>query len=152
MYLITGGIIGLIGLRVPTNGTSPTPPMNPTLNRTRMGVVKFYGRFGTHATSRTNVVVPIIVSMCRSHSFAFVAGAPPTPMLLGGTTNVRSNSNRPGGGGINAMAHSRIGRVTRAGVMSLGTTSMRTTVHVIRNATHSVNVAIRSWFGVRLLV
>lgn len=136
--------MNLVGLRVPTNGTAPTPPMNPTLNRRNMGVVSFAGRFGREAGGSINLVVPIIVAMFSSHSFAFVAGAPPTTILVGGTYNVRATSNIPGGRGITAVAGTRIRRVTRAGVPSLGTTSLRTTVDVVTNATHDVNVMMRS--------
>lgn len=144
---VTGGMTEVMGLRYRTNGTAPTPPVNPTLNRTNIGVVTFIGRFGRHATGRTNFVVPIRVAICRSHSFAFVAGAPPTTILLGGTTNLSGTSNRPGGGGMTGLNHSGIHRVTAAGVPSLGTGSIRTTVGVVRNATHDVNVRVISWFS-----
>lgn len=136
--------MNLVGLRVPTNGTAPTPPINPTLNRRNMGVITFAGSFGREAGGSTNLVVPMIVAICRSHSFAFVAGAPPTTILVGGTYNVSGTSNIPGGGGMTAVAGRRIRGVTRAGVPSLGTTSLRTTVSVVTNATHDVNVMMRS--------
>lgn len=141
---VTRGMVNFVGLRVPTKGTAPTPPINPTLNRRNMGVVTFAGRFGRHAGGSTNLVVPIIVAICTSRSFAFMAGAPPTTILVGGTYNVRDNSNIPGGAGITSVAGSRMEGVTRRGVPSLGTTAIRATVDVVTNATHSVNVAIMS--------
>ncbi len=121
--------------------------MNPTLNRRNIGVVTFAGRFGREAGGSINLVVPIMVAICTSHSFDFVAGAPPTTILVGGTYNVRDTSNAPGGGGITGVAERRVGGVTRAGVPSLGTTSIRSTVDVVTNATHDVNVRIMSWFS-----
>lgn len=149
-WSVTGGIITLVGLTVATNGTGPTPPVNPTLNRRKMGVVTFYGRCGTEARSGINLIVPIRVSIFRSHDFAFVLGAPPTSILVGGTTKVRHKSNRPHAGGINSVDHTRLHRVTRAGLPSLGTGSIRTTVGVIRKATHGVNIAITSWTVIRV--
>lgn len=145
MVRVTGGMRKCVGLRVPTKGTAPTPPINPTLKRRNMGVMRFAGRFGTEATSRKSLVVPMMVAICGSEDFDFVAGAPPTTILVGGTYGVRSNSNMPGGAGITAVAGTRIERVTRVGVPSLGTTSMRTTRDVVTKAYHSVNMIMRSW-------
>lgn len=142
---VTRGIMNLVGLRVPTKGTAPTPPINPTLNRRNMGVITFAGSFGRHAGGSVNLVVPMMVAMCTSHSFAFVAGAPPTTILLGGTYNVSDNSNMPGGAGMTRVAHRRVAGVTRRGVPSLGTNSLSTTVDVVSNATEDVNVAMISW-------
>lgn len=101
---VTGRITKLVGLRVGNNTTGPSPPMKPTLNSGNVGVVKFYGRFGTHARSGTNGMLPIIVACCASGSFSFMVGAPPTTMRLGRTTGVGDNSTRPGHRGITSLA------------------------------------------------
>lgn len=101
---VTGRITKLVGLRVGKNTTGPSPPIKPTLNSGKVGVVRFYGRFGTEARSGTNGVLPIVVACCTSGSFSFMVGAPPITVRLLRMTGMGDNSTRPGHGGITRLA------------------------------------------------
>ncbi len=101
---VTGRITKLVGLRVGKNTTGPSPPMNPTLNSGNVGVVSFYGTFGTEARRGTNGILPIMVACCASGSCSFVIGAPPMTVRLVRITGIGDNSTRPGHGGITRIA------------------------------------------------
>lgn len=101
---VTGRITKRVGLRVGKKTTGPSPPMKPTLNSGNVGVVRFYGRFGTEARSGTNGVLPIMVACCTSGSFSFIMGAPPITVRLLRTSGRGDNSTRPGHGGVTRVS------------------------------------------------
>ena len=74
-------VIGEVKLLVPAGKATPSPPVGPALGQRGVNIMEFCKGFNAQ-TSKTEGILPVIVTVYADRSFSFIIKTPPVSYLL----------------------------------------------------------------------
>jgi len=103
-------IIAEIKLLIPAGKATPSPPVGPALGQRGVNIMEFCKAFNAE-TSRSDGLIPVIVTVYADRSFSFITKSPPASYLLLKAAGIEKGSGE--------VPRVKAGKVTRAQIKEI---------------------------------
>jgi large subunit ribosomal protein L11 len=109
-------VIGSIKLQVPAGQASPSPPIGPALGQQGVNIMEFCKAFNGKTAGQEGMIIPVVITIYKDHSFSFVTKTPPAAVLLKKAAKIAKGSGDP--------KREKVGKVTKAQIEQIAKTKM----------------------------
>ncbi|MGH7902265.1 MAG: 50S ribosomal protein L11 [Thermodesulfobacteriota bacterium] len=103
-------VIAEIKLLIPAGKATPSPPVGPALGQRGVNIMEFCKAFNAE-TSRSDGLIPVIVTVYADRSFSFITKSPPASYLLLKAAGIEKGSGE--------VPRVKAGKVTRAQIKEI---------------------------------
>ena len=103
-------VIAEIKLLIPAGKATPSPPVGPALGQRGVNIMEFCKAFNAE-TSRSDGLIPVIVTVYADRSFSFITKSPPASYLLLKAAGIEK--------GAGEVPRVKAGKVTRAQIKEI---------------------------------
>ncbi len=103
-------VIAEIKLLIPPGKATPSPPVGPALGQRGVNIMEFCKAFNAE-TSRSDGLIPVIVTVYADRSFSFITKSPPASYLLLKAAGIEKGSGE--------VPRVKAGKVTRAQIKEI---------------------------------
>ena len=103
-------VITEIKLLIPAGKATPSPPVGPALGQRGVNIMEFCKAFNAE-TSKSDGLIPVIVTVYADRSFTFVTKSPPASYLLLQAAGIEKGSGE--------VPRVKAGRVTKAQIKEI---------------------------------
>ena len=85
-----------IKLQIMGGGANPAPPVGSALGQHGVNIMDFCKAFNAKTSDKKGQTVPVVITVYKDRSFAFVTKTPPASELIKQKANVKKGSSKPG--------------------------------------------------------
>ncbi len=109
-------IIGKIKLEIPAGQANPAPPVGPALGQHGVNIMEFCKAFNNKTKDQEGMIIPVVITVYKDRSFAFITKTPPAAILLKKAANIEKGSEEPN--------REKVGKVTRRKIREIAELKM----------------------------
>lgn len=109
-------IKALVKMVLPAGGATPAPPVGSALGPHGVNMMEFCKQFNAQSASRKGESVPVVITIYKDKSFAFVLKTSPTSELIRKKISLKKGSARP--------HDTKVGKITWAEIEEIATIKM----------------------------
>jgi large subunit ribosomal protein L11 len=109
-------VVATIKLQLAAGNANPAPPVGPALGAHQVNIMEFCKAFNARTQKDAGLIIPVVISVHKDRSFAFVTKTPPAAVLLKKAANLAKGSGEPN--------RNKVGTVTRKQVEEIANTKM----------------------------
>jgi large subunit ribosomal protein L11 len=110
-------IVATIKLQIPAGQANPAPPVGPALGQNGVNIMAFCKEFNAATQKQAGDVLPVVITVYKDKTFAFITKSPPAAILLKKAANIAAGSKEPN--------KTKVAKLTKKQVMDIVKVKMK---------------------------
>lgn len=135
-------IITKVKLQIPGGQATPAPPVGPALGQHGVAIGDFIRRFNEQTKNAQGMVTPVIVTIYKDRSFAFITKTPPASVLLKKAVGVAKGSAEPQKVKVGQVTNQQVKEIARTKMADLNARTMEKAVKIIEGTARNMGIEI----------
>lgn len=143
MAKVKKNIVARINLQIPAGQATPAPPVGPALGEHKLNIMDFCGKFNEATKNETpGVVIPVVISVYRNQTFAFVLKQPPAAELIKMAAGIKTASAEPNRVKVAKISHEQVRRIAERKLPDLNTYKLESAMRIIEGTARNMGVEV----------
>jgi len=134
-------VSGYIKLLVEAGKANPSPPVGPALGQRGVNIMEFCKAFNAQ-TSKTEGILPAVVTVYADRSFSFIIKTPPTSYLLKKAAGVDKGSGQVPREKAGNVSESKIEEIARTKMPDLNVDNIESAIKIIKGTARSMGIDV----------
>ena len=85
----------VLKLQIRGGAANPAPPVGPALGAAGVNIMEFCKQFNARSQDKPGKILPVVISVFKDKSFAFVITTPPAAFQLLEATKIKKGADKP---------------------------------------------------------
>ena len=134
-------VIAEIKLLIPAGKATPSPPVGPALGQRGVNIMEFCKAFNAE-TSKSDGLIPVIVTVYADRSFTFVTKSPPASYLLLKAAGIEKGSGEVPRVKAGRVTKAQIKEIASKKIADLNTDDIEMAEHIIEGTARSMGIDV----------
>ncbi|MFC1502189.1 50S ribosomal protein L11 [bacterium] len=135
-------IEGLIKLQIPAGQANPSPPVGPALGQHGVNIMEFCKAFNAKTQEKQGLIIPVVITVYRDHSFTFITKTPPAAVLLKKAANIEKGSGEPNREKIGSVTKEQVREIAELKMVDLNANDIEMAMRIIEGTAHSMGMVV----------
>ena len=135
-------IEGLIKLQIPAGQANPSPPVGPALGQQGVNIMEFCKAFNAKTKEKQGLIIPVVITVYRDHSFTFITKTPPAAVLLKKAANIEKGSGEPNREKIGSVTKEQVREIAELKMVDLNANDIEMAMRIIEGTAHSMGMVV----------
>jgi len=135
-------IEGLIKLQIPAGQANPSPPVGPALGQHGVNIMEFCKAFNAKTQEKQGLIIPVVITVYRDHSFTFITKTPPAAVLLKKAANIEKGSGEPNREKIGSVTREQVREIAELKMVDLNANDIEMAMRIIEGTAHSMGMVV----------
>ncbi|HSE84043.1 MAG TPA: 50S ribosomal protein L11 [Thermodesulfobacteriota bacterium] len=134
-------IIGEVKLLIPAGKATPSPPVGPALGQRGVNIMEFCKAFNAQ-TSKTEGLLPAIVTVYSDRSFSFVIKTPPVSYLLKKAAGIEKGSGEVPRVKAGKITRSQLEEIAKTKLADLNADNLEAAQRIVEGTARSMGIEV----------
>ena len=131
-----------IKLQIKAGQANPAPPVGPALGQHGLNIQEFCGAFNERTKEQMGMVIPVVITVYKDRSFAFITKTPPASVLLKKAANLQSGSPEPGKSVAGSVTRDQLKEIATLKMEDLNAGSIEAAMKIIAGTARSMGLEV----------
>jgi len=132
---------GLIKLLVEAGKANPSPPVGPALGQKGVNIMEFCKAFNAE-TSKTEGLLPVIVTVYADRSFSYIIKTPPASYLLKKAAKVDKGSGDVPRTKVGNVTNEQVREIAKVKIPDLNTDDLEQAAKIVAGTARSMGIDV----------
>ena len=135
-------IKGIIKLQIPAGQANPAPPVGPALGQQGVNIMEFCKAFNAATKDKPGMIVPVVITVYRDKSFAFVTKSSPAASLLKKAAGIAVGSGEPNRTKVGKVTRAQVREIAEAKKKDLNAVTIESAMRIIEGTARSMGIEV----------
>jgi len=135
-------INAIVKLQIPAGKATPAPPVGSALGPHGINIVAFTKEFNDRTKSQGDMVIPVVITVYKDKSFAFVTKTPPAAVLIKKAIGLDKGSGVPNKTKVGKITKAQLEEIAKVKMPDLNASSLEQAVSMIAGSARSMGVVV----------
>ena len=135
-------IKALVKMVLPAGGATPAPPVGSALGPHGVNMMEFCKQFNAQSAARKGESVPVVITIYKDKTFAFVLKTSPTSELIRKKINLKKGSARPHETKVGKISWTEIEEIAQIKMPDLNTRDIEMAKKSVAGTARSMGVDV----------
>ncbi|MCK4415276.1 MAG: 50S ribosomal protein L11 [Candidatus Eisenbacteria sp.] len=135
-------VVATIKLQLPAGNASPAPPVGPALGAHQVNIMEFCKAFNARTQKDAGLIIPVVISVHKDRSFAFVTKTPPAAVLLKKMANLAKGSGEPNRNKVGTVTRDQVRQIAELKAPDLNAASVEAAMRMVEGTARSMGIEI----------
>ena len=132
----------VIKLQCPGGQATPAPPVGPALGQHGVNIGQFVKEFNDATRDKNGLIIPVVISVYRDHSFSMIMKSPPAAVLLKKAAQIASAANNPGSEIAGSVTKAQVAEIAKTKMEDLNAASLEAAMRIIEGTARSAGIVV----------
>ena len=135
-------IDGYLKLLIEAGQASPSPPVGPALGQKGINIMEFCKAFNAQ-TSKSQGLLPVVVTVYVDRSFTFEVKTPPVSYLLKKAAGIEKGSGQVPRVKVGTVSRDKVNEIAKTKLEDLNTDSLEAASKIVEGTARSMGIDIK---------
>ena len=137
-------ISGEVSLQIEAGKATPAPPVGTALGPMGINLMDFCKEFNDKTKDQPGMVIPVVVTVYKDRSFAFILKTPPASILIKKTLGLEKGSAEPNKEKVAALSQGQLEEIAKKKMQDLSANDVESAKKIIAGTARSMGVSVDS--------
>ncbi|MDD9820194.1 MAG: 50S ribosomal protein L11 [Nitrospira sp.] len=135
-------VVTQIKLQIPAGKANPAPPVGPALGQHGLNIMEFCKQFNARTQKQEGSIVPVVITVYKDRSFAFVTKTPPASDLLKKAAGIVKGSGVPQKDKVGQISRAQLQEISRQKLEDLNAMTLEGAMQIIEGTARSMGITV----------
>lgn len=135
-------VVTQIKLQIPAGKANPAPPVGPALGQHGLNIMEFCKQFNARTQKQEGSIVPVVITVYKDRSFAFVTKTPPASDLLKKAAGIIKGSGVPQKDKVGQISRVQLQEISRQKLEDLNAVTLEGAMQIIEGTARSMGITV----------
>ncbi len=135
-------VVTHIKLQIPAGKANPAPPVGPALGQHGLNIMDFCKQFNAKTQAQEGSVIPVVITVYKDRSFAFVTKTPPASDLLKKAAGIIKGSGVPQKDKVGRISRAQLQEISRRKLEDLNAVDLDGATRIIEGTARSMGITV----------
>jgi len=135
-------VVTQIKLQIPAGKANPAPPVGPALGQHGLNIMEFCKQFNARTQKQEGSIVPVVITVYKDRSFAFVTKTPPASDLLKKAAGIVKGSGVPQKDKVGQISRAQLQEISRQKLEDLNAVTLEGAMQIIEGTARSMGITV----------
>ncbi len=135
-------VTAVVKLQLPAGKATPAPPVGSALGPTGCNIPMFVKEFNAKTQDKAGLIIPVIITVFKDHTFSMVLKTPPAPVLIKKACGIESGSAVPNKTKVAQITKAQIEEIAKLKMVDLNAASLETACSMIAGTARSMGITV----------
>ncbi|MBF0592715.1 MAG: 50S ribosomal protein L11 [Nitrospirae bacterium] len=135
-------ITTVVKIQITAGKANPAPPIGPALGPHGINIMEFCKQFNAKTQPMGDTIVPVVITIYKDRSFAFILKTPPASQLLKKASGVIKGSNVPNKEKVGQITQAQLRDIAQEKMPDLNAYDVDHAVSIIAGTARSMGIDI----------
>ncbi|MDD9860675.1 MAG: 50S ribosomal protein L11 [Nitrospira sp.] len=135
-------VVTQIKLQIPAGKANPAPPVGPALGQHGLNIMEFCKQFNARTQKQEGSIVPVVITVYKDRSFAFVTKTPPASDLLKKAAGILKGSGVPQKDKVGQISRAQLQEISRQKLEDLNAVTLEGAMQIIEGTARSMGITV----------
>lgn len=136
-------IDGYIKLQIAAGAATPAPPVGPALGQKSVNIMDFCKQFNARTADQKGMIIPVVITVYKDHSFSFVCKTPPAAVLIKKAAGLDKASGEPNKKKVASITTAQAKEIAELKMPDLNASNVDAATEMIKGTAKSMGVVVR---------
>jgi len=136
-------IDGYIKLQIPAGKANPSPPVGPALGQRGVNIMEFCKQFNSKTQDKDGLIIPVVITVYRDKSFAFITKTPPASVLLKKAAKLEKGSPESNKTKVGEVSKSQLKEIAESKMEDLNAYNIENAMNMIAGTARSMGLTVK---------
>nr|YP_010478463.1 ribosomal protein L11 [Chlorobotrys sp.]UVI60768.1 ribosomal protein L11 [Chlorobotrys sp.] len=135
-------IVAVVKLALRAGKATPAPPVGPALGQHGVNIALFCKEYNARTLDKTDLIIPVEISVYEDRSFSFILKTPPASVLLKVNRQINKGSSKPNKVKVGSITKKGLEEVARIKLPDLNTDNLDAAIRIIEGTAKNMGIII----------
>ncbi|MEG1527921.1 MAG: 50S ribosomal protein L11 [Clostridia bacterium] len=135
-------VIAVVKLQLPAGKATPAPPVGSALGPTGCNIPMFTKEFNAKTADKAGLIIPVIITVYKDHTFSMVLKTPPAPVLIKKACKIERASKVPNKDKVAKITKAQVEEIAKAKMVDLNASCLETACSMIAGTARSMGIVV----------
>lgn len=135
-------ITALIKLALPAGKATPAPPVGPALGQHGINIAAFCKEYNARTQDKTNLIIPVEISVFEDRSYTFILKTPPASVLLANAARIKKGSSIPNKVSVGSITKKQLKEIATTKLPDLNTVKLESAMKIVEGTARNMGISI----------
>ncbi len=135
-------VVATIKLQLPAGNANPAPPVGPALGAHQVNIMEFCKAFNARTQKDAGLIIPVVISVFKDRSFAFITKTPPAAVLLKKAANLAKGSGEPNRNKVGTVTRKQVADIAKLKDPDLNAANLEAAMRMVAGTARSMGIEI----------
>lgn len=136
-------IVAIVKLALRAGKATPAPPVGPALGQHGVNIALFCKEYNARTADKTDLIIPVEISVYEDRSFSFILKTPPASVLLKVNLQINKGSSKPNKVKVGSITRKGLEEVARIKLPDLNTDNIDSAIRIIEGTAKNMGITIQ---------
>jgi len=136
-------VLTQVKLQIPGGKATPAPPIGPALGQHGVNIQDFCAKFNAATKDKMGEVTPVVLTIYKDRSFAFVLRTPPAAELLKKAAGVEKGSGTPNTAKVGAVTRTQVREIAEKKMEDLNAFGVEEAMRIVEGTARSMGITVK---------
>jgi large subunit ribosomal protein L11 len=135
-------VVATIKLQLPAGNANPAPPVGPALGAHQVNIMEFCKAFNARTQKDAGLIIPVVITVFKDRSFAFITKTPPAAVLLKKAANLAKGSGEPNRNKVGKVTRKQVADIAKLKDPDLNAADLEAAMRMVAGTARSMGIEI----------
>ena len=135
-------VVARLKLQIEGGAATPSPPVGTALGQYRVAPMEFCKQFNDRTKDQRGLIIPVIITIFKDRSFAFVTKNPPAGFLLKRAAGLAKGSPEPNKTKVARLSKAQLEEVAKLKMPDLNAIDIAGAMRILAGTARSMGIEI----------
>jgi large subunit ribosomal protein L11 len=135
-------VAAMVKLQIPAGNATPAPPVGPALGQHGVNIVEFCKAFNARTQGQPGLIIPVVVTIYKDRSFAFITKTPPASVLLKRAASIAKASGEPNRVKVAQVTKEQVREIAQLKMPDLNAASLEAAIRMVEGTARSMGIDV----------
>lgn len=131
-----------IKLQLAAGNANPAPPVGPALGAHQVNIMEFCKAFNARTQKDAGLIIPVVITVFKDRSFAFITKTPPAAVLLKKAANLAKGSGEPNRNKVGKVTRKQVADIAKLKDPDLNAADLEAAMRMVAGTARSMGIEI----------